>query len=164
MPLALGLAGYAFIRHRRTKRAVREVTPDDFAIDPLDSVQSFEKISDLEIATLDVDALSAEDILAAEDLAVLEVDDPSMRRDADDLDGAHTPLALDREHLDDDRAFKEGQNWVEALETSAIEYGPEPERELDDLVDGEDVLDPPGASARRDRPVADNGSGGRRGL
>jgi hypothetical protein len=183
MPLALGLAGYAFIRHRRTKRGVREVIPDDFAIDPLDSVQTFEKISELEVATLDVDALTAEDIAAAEDLATLEVDsqsgdqpillgdidevvtlDPSMRRDAGDLYGAHTPPAQDRDHPDDDRAFQEGQNWVEALETSAVEYGPEPERELDDIVDDEDVLDPPHASATRDRPVADNGSGGRRGL
>jgi hypothetical protein len=184
MPLALGLAGYAFLRHRRNKHAAREVIPDDFAIDPLDSVQSFEKISDLEIATLDVDALSAEDIAAAEDLAILEVEsevssddgpilvgsmddviqlDPSMRRDAGDLYGIPTPPAVDRAHPDDDRAFEEGQNWVEALETSAVENGPEPERELD-MIDGEDVLDPPRASATRDRPVADNGSGGRRGL
>ena len=32
------------------------------------------------------------------------------------------------------------------------------------MIDGEDVLDPPRASFTRDRPVADNGSGGRRGL
>jgi hypothetical protein len=190
MPLALGLAGYAFLRHRRTKHAARDVIPDDFAIDPLDSVQTFEKISDLEVATLDVDALSTEDIAAAEDLASLEVEsesidssmasddqpilvgnmddvielDPSMRRDAGDLYGAHTPPAVDREHPDDDRAFQEGQNWIEALETSAVENGPEPERELDAIVDDEDVLGPPHATARRDRPVADNGSGGRRGL
>jgi hypothetical protein len=190
MPLALGLAGYAFLRHRRTKRTEREVIPDDFAIDPLDSVQSFEKISDLEVATLDVDALSAEDIAAAEDLAILEAEsesydstigaddrsvlvgtmddvidlDPSMRRDAGDLYGAHTLTAVDRDHPDDDRAFEQGQNWVEALETSAVENGLEPERELDAIVDDEDILDPPHASAKRDRPVADNGSGGRRGL
>ena len=194
MPLALGLAGYAFLRHRRTKQAARDVIPDDFpddfAIDPLDSVQTFEKISDLEVATLDVDALSTEDIAAAEDLASLEVEsesfdsttdsddqpillgsmdeviplDPSMRRDAGDLYGVHTPPAVDRDHPDDDRAFQEGQNWVEALETSAVEYGPDPERELDAIIDDEDVLDPPHATATRDRPVADSGSGGRRGL
>lgn len=192
MPL-LGLAGYAFLRHRRTQRAARAARRDYFAIDPLDSVQSFDKISDLELATLDVDALSAEDIVAAEDLAALEAGsesqagpdpretepeelillgaaeevielDPSMRRDAGDLYGAHTPPAVDREHPDDDRAFDEGQNWIEALEASAIENGPEPERELDDIVDDEDVLDPPHASSTRDRPVADHGSGGRRGL
>jgi hypothetical protein len=190
MPFALGLAGYAFLRRRRTQRAARDATRDDFAIDPLDAVQSFDKISELELATLDVDALSSEDIAAAEDLAALEAEpgsepseaepenqpipvgtsddvielEPSMRRDAGDLYGAHTPRAADRDHPDDDGAFDEGQNWLEALEASAIENGPEPERELDDIVDDEDVLDPPHASATRDRPIADHGSGGRRGL
>jgi hypothetical protein len=86
------------------------------------------------------------------------------RRDAGDLYGAHTPAASDRDHPDDDRAFDDGQNWLEALETSAIENGPEPERELDDIVDDEDVLRPPHASDTRDTPVADHGAGGRRGL
>jgi hypothetical protein len=186
MPFALGLAGYAFLRHRRTQRAARVPARDDFAIDPLDAVQSFDKIADLEVATLDVDALSTEDIAAAQDLATLEAEpsqtepedqpiplgtadevielEPSMRRDAGDLYGAHTPRAVDRDHPDDDRAYDEGQNWIEALEASAVENGPEPERELDDIVDDEDVLDPPHASATRDRPIADHGSGGRRGL
>ena len=174
----LGLAGYAFLRHRRKKHTAPDASRNDFEIDPLDSVQSFEKISDLEVADLDVDALSTEDIVAAEDLAALEVEsqrglqqsetgseddpillgtadapalDPASRRDGGDL-------------YDDDRAFNEGQNWVEALEASAIENGPEPERELDDIVDDEDILDPPHASDTRDRPIADLGSGGRRGL
>ena len=85
-------------------------------------------------------------------------------RDAGDLYGAHTPVAVDREHPDDDLAFVEGQNWVEALETSAIEGGAEPERELDSIIDDEEALRPPHPSTTRDVPVADHGSGGRRGL
>jgi hypothetical protein len=86
------------------------------------------------------------------------------RGDAGDLYGAHTPAAVDRTHPDDDHAFAEGQNWLEALETSAIENGAEPDRELDDIVDDEDVLRPPHAALARDTPVADHGAGGRRGL
>jgi hypothetical protein len=86
------------------------------------------------------------------------------RRDAGDLYGGHTPAAVDRSHPDDDRAFDEGQNWIEALETSAIENGAEPEIELDEIIDDEDVLSPPHASDTRDTPVADHGAGGSRGL
>jgi hypothetical protein len=86
------------------------------------------------------------------------------RGDDGDLYGAHTPAAVDRTHPDDDHAFAEGQNWIEALETSAIENGAEPDRELDDIVDDEDVLRPPHAALRRDTPAADHGAGGRRGL
>jgi hypothetical protein len=84
--------------------------------------------------------------------------------DAGDLYGVHTPVAADRVHPDDDRAFVDGQNWLEALETSAIENGAEPERSLDDIVDDEDLLRTPHHTSRRDIPVADLGSGGRRGL
>jgi hypothetical protein len=85
-------------------------------------------------------------------------------RDAGDLYGAHTQVAVDRDHPDDDHANDEGQNWIEALEASAIENGAEPECELDAIVDDEEVLRPPHASHTRDTPVADLGSGGRRGL
>jgi hypothetical protein len=64
---------------------------------------------------------------------------------------------------DDDRAVADGQNWIEALETSAIENGATPGRPLDDIVDDEEILRPPHRSSRRDTPVADLGSGGRRG-
>jgi hypothetical protein len=195
-PFAFAVAGYAIIRNRRKQRAVRAAPRDDFASDPRDPVQGFDEVSELQVTPLDVDALSQDDVEAAQDLAGLEseidertgaelelehmhvhtegtgddVDDvielvePARAHDAGDLYGAHTPPALDRKHPDDDRAFDEGQNWVEALETSAIEYGPEPERALDDVVDDEDVLNPPHPSDTRDRPVADHGSGGRRGL
>jgi hypothetical protein len=215
-PLAVAIAGYALIRNRRKQRTARRAVRDDFASDPRDPVQGFDEASELQVMPLDVDALSHEDVEAAQDLAGLEseldersivelealdglqvidertgaqleldrmhvidetaiaepdgVDDviglvqPARPRDAGELYGVHTPPALDRDHPDDDRAFDEGQNWVEALETSAIEYGPEPERTLDDIVDDEDMLSPPHSSDVRDRPVADHGSGGRRGL
>src|SRR6185295_17359374 len=92
------------------------------------------------------------------------IDEPRRRRDAGDLYGAHTPRAVDRDHPDDDRAFDNGENWVEALAVSAVENGAEPERELDQIVDDDDLLDPPHRSDTRDTPVADHGAGGRRGL
>ena len=180
-PVALGLAARAIIRHRRTRRAAT-ARRDEFASDPGDPVQMLDEVPELQVVPLDVDALSQADAEAAEDLAGLEtdideavdrddaaisvdgLDEPTRPRDAGDLYGAHTPVAADRTHPDDDRAFEEGQNWIEALETSAIENGAEPERPLDEIIDDEDVLSPPHASDTRDTPVADHGSAGRRGL
>ncbi|HEX3759651.1 MAG TPA: hypothetical protein VHW23_13150 [Kofleriaceae bacterium] len=112
------------------------------------------------IAQTDAD----EDALIGQAVACAEPDEPAHDRDAGDLYGAHTPAAQDREHPCEDRAFNTGENWLEALEASAIENGPEPERSLDDIVDDEDVLRPPHHSDTRDRPIADLGSGGRPGL
>lgn len=180
-------------RHRRRARNARLVRAD-LASDPRDPVQGFDEVSELQVMPLEVDAQSREDAEAAQDLAELEsevdeiasnddaaiamteIAEPVRPRDAGDLHGMHTPGASDRNHPDDDRAFAEGQNlsqnlgqnlgqnWIEALETSAIENGAEPERELDDIIDDDDVLRPPHASDTRDRPVADHGSGGQRGL
>lgn len=177
-PLAVGLAARAIVRRRRARRAAAR---DSFANDPRDPVQGLDEASELQGEPLDVDAMSRADVEAADDLAGLEteldetaeldgevvdalLDEPTRPRDAGDLYGAHTPAAVDREHPDDDRAFSQGQNWIEALETDAVEGGPEPERELDDIVDDEDVLDPPHPSDTHDRPIADHGAGGRRGL
>jgi hypothetical protein len=187
MPLALGLVARAVIRHRRNQRArgAHDAGPwraDSYANDPGDPVQGFDEVSELQVSPLDVDALSIEDVGAAQDLAGLESevdeiasnDDAAIEmidvelaettRDAGDLYGAHTAPAVDRDHPDDDTAAREGQTWIEALETSAIENGAEPELELDDIVDDEDVLRPPHPADMRDTPVADHGSGGRRGL
>jgi len=187
-PVALGLAAHAVLRHRRNQRARRAAhdagarRADSFANDPRDPVQGFDEPSELQGTPLEVDAQSIEDAVAAQDLAGLEADVDqivsdddaaielvdievaSPARDAGDLYGAHTPPADDRALPDDDRAAAEGQNWIEALETSAIENGAEPERELDAIVDDEDVLRPPHPADMRDTPVADHGSGGRRGL
>jgi hypothetical protein len=163
---------------------------DTFVNDPHDPVQGFDVASELQVVPLEVDAQSTDDAEAAQDLAGLEsevdqiagedddaiamagidgsaaarVDGPAPPRDAGDLYGAHTPPSRDRVHPDDDHAAAEGQNWIEALETSSIENGADPERELDSIVDDEDVNRSPHASSTRDRPIADYGSGGRRGL
>jgi hypothetical protein len=178
-PLALGLAARAIIRHRRTRRTA-EARRDPFAADPGDPVQSLDEAAELQGVPLGVDAVSHSDAAAAEDLARLEaeldgiaerdaaalrageLDDKSRPRDAGDLYGVHTPPAVDRAHLDDDQAFADGRNWIEALATDAVEGGAEPERPVD-IVDDDDVLSPPHAGARRDVPIADLGSGGDRG-
>lgn len=197
VPLALALIARTIVRARRRRRARRAADGiQRFRPDLTDPLQRFDETPDLEVAPLSVDAVSAADIAAAEDLAILEDDldettdrdtaviaqagadetaviseavacglaEPAHERDAGDLYGAHTPPAQDREHPDEDRAFDSGENWLEALEASAAENGPEPERGLDDVVDDEDVLQPPHPSDTRDRPVADYGSGGRPGL
>ena len=187
-PLALGLAARGVIRHRHDQRARRAPhdagtrRADSCANDPRDPVQGFDEVSELQVTPLEVDALSLEDAEAMQDLAGLESevdeiasnDDAAVEmvdvevaetaRDAGDLYGAHTAPAVDREHPDDDAAAAEGQTWIEALEASAIENGADPERELDDIVDDQDVLRPPHPADVRDTPVADHGSGGRRGL
>jgi len=197
LPLALALVARTIVRYRRRRRARRIAEHlQNLRPDLTDPLQRFDEVPELEVAPLEVDAVSAADVAAAEDLAILEdsldetadrdtaviaaaeadetaviseaeasdLTEPARARDAGDLYGAHTPPAQDREHPDDDRAFDQGENWLEALEASAAENGPEPERELDDIVDDEDVLQPPHASDTRDRPVADHGSGGRAGL
>ena len=189
--VAVGLAARAIVRRRRARRAA--AARDDFAADPADPVQSLDEVAELQAELLDIDAVPVADVEAAQNLAGLDVhlddeadaeapgagdddtsareapdagdaDTAARRRDAGDLYGAHTPRAANRDLPDDDGAFATGQNWVEALETSAIENGAEPERELDDIVDDEDVLRPPHAADTRDTPVADHGAGGNRGL
>ena len=72
-----------------------------------------------------------------------------------------TVVASDRKQLDDDTSFKVGQSWTESLEERAAEGGPEPEARVD-VVD-EDAIDHPSTDTR-DRPIADRGSGGLRGM
>jgi hypothetical protein len=181
--LALGLAARAITRYVRDRRAaLRGPARDSFAPDPADPVQGLDAVLELDAEPLDLDAQSRADIEAAQDLAGLEIevdriagdddaqvemvniDDLAIVRDGGELYGVHTPAAVDRTHPDDDQAFAEGQTWIEALETSAIENGAEPEQELSEIVDDEDLLRAPHASLGRDTPVADHGSGGRRGL
>jgi hypothetical protein len=186
--LAVGLAARAIVRRRRARRVA--AARSDFAPDPDDPVQNLDEVPELQAELLDIDAVPVADVEAAQNLAGLDVhldeddaeaagtglddaaprrapdagdDDTAGRHDAGDLYGAHTPRAANRELPDDDGAFDTGQNWVEALATSAIENGAEPERELDDIVDDKDVLRPPHASDTRDTPVADHGAGGDRG-
>lgn len=180
--LVVGLAARAVVRYQRSRRlAARRGAPWDLARDPRDAVQGFDEVVELQVEPLDVDALSNEDIEAAQDLAGLESDvdqiaqdddvsierfpvDASDPRDAAELYGSHLAMAVDRVLPDEDQAAAEGQTWFEALETSAIESGALPARTLDDLLEDDDLAHPLHAPERGDRPVADYGSGGRRGL
>jgi hypothetical protein len=202
MPMALGLAARAVVRHRRDQRARRDHTDradgadraddrarsaDSFASDPGDPVQSFDEVVELQVMPLEVDALSIEDAEAAQDLAGLESEidqvagddaelvdvDVDASRDAGDLYGARVPAATEpvkSTHPDEREAAEgqswDGQNWIEALETSVIEDAAAPERALafDDPGDDDDRFRPQHPADRRDTPVADHGSGGRRGV
>lgn len=61
---------------------------------------------------------------------------------------------------EDDRAQAHGESWIDALQEDAIENGPEAETVLVFLDEAD--LEPP--SDKRDRPIADRGSAGPRGL
>jgi hypothetical protein len=180
--LAGGAAAYLYGK-RRGRRAGATDIPDSFAADPLDPVQSFDEINPLRVDELGVEAMTIADAEGDLELAETEayldqaeeeelpldrpdnLDDIEQRaHDVGDLYGIHTPHATDRGHPDDDHAFDQGQNWIEALETDAAEGGPEPEQGVEDVVDDEDVYGPPHASDTRDRPVADRGSGGPGGI
>jgi hypothetical protein len=155
------------------------------AADPSDPVQGFDEASQLVVSDLDVDALDVADAEAAQDLAALDTEsgteteydeailerdtlsqvsdaiDHEIRRDLGELYGMHTPAAVDRSIPDEIAAMEEGQTWMEALESSAAEFGAEPEHTLDPT---DETDRPPHPSDTRDVPVADRGSGGRSGL
>ncbi|MDQ3366104.1 MAG: hypothetical protein M3680_11825 [Myxococcota bacterium] len=153
----------------------------DLRIDPADPVQGFDEASELRMEPLAFDALTQADAEAAQDLASLEteldegslgldmpseadldaIDAASVGTSTGELYGVHTVPAVDTDLPDNDQAYDRGENWLEALEASAIEHGAEPERELD-IVD--DMDDAPHPSDNRDIPVADRGSAGPRGL
>lgn len=174
-------AAQRFMRPR-TKRAAPasgDAEAPDFGPDPGDPVQGLDEAGGIHVADLDIDAMDAADVEAAQDLASLEseldesaieLDTPSQTTidaqnvsvdDTGELYGVHTPYAVDNSLADDNAAFDEGQNWLEALETSAAEYGAAPEQELD-VVDDMDTA--PHRSDKRDTPVADRGSGGPSGV
>ena len=142
-------AGAAYVLHRartgtarRARRAEGTVPPPD----PLDPVQGLYSEMDPAIE-LDTPSETTLDTVN-ETLA-----------DTGDLYGIHTPAAEDKTHPDDDVAMRDGQNWIEALQTDAVEGGTEPERELE-MADDADLDRPPHPTDTRDIPVADRGSGG----
>ncbi|HEX7836081.1 MAG TPA: hypothetical protein VF469_01395 [Kofleriaceae bacterium] len=148
-----------------------EGTPLDVDAQSLADAQAAQDLVELEsalesepdVVIIEAEPGTVEPLVALEEQEA-EIENRQRRGDDGDLYGGHTSPAVDRSHPDDDRAFDEGQNWLEALEASAAENGPEPERELADIVDDEDVLHPPHAAPSRDTPIADHGAGGRRGL
>jgi hypothetical protein len=177
--LALGGAAVWAYKHRQRfmRGAPGGVTAADLRPDPSDPVQGFHeapRFSDLDVDVLDhADAEAAQDLAMLEselDESALEIDTPSQTtldaqdiavEDTGELYGVHTPRAVDRDLPDDSQAMAEGQNWIEALETSAVEYGAAPEQDVD-VTDDQD--EPPHASDTRDTPVADHGSGGPGGV
>lgn len=178
-----GIAAYMFGRKRPHEVAPTPTTVDDLlAPDPADPVQSMDALDQVDLADLDVDALSVAEgtgelagatVESSVDESAMEVDmpeDTTMEgyeqgaRDVGDLYGVHTPRAADRAHPDDDQAMGDGQTWLEALETSAAENGPLPEEPLESIVDDEDVYSAPHPSDSDDTPVADRGSGGPAGI
>ena len=154
----------------------------DLGADPRDPVQGFDEMPELG-GPLDFDAMSAADAEAASDLAGLEseLDGDSMQIDAMDdstaiaiaqtmgasgsgeLYGLHTPRAEHGTLPDDDESMSDGQTWLEALETSAIENGAVAGQELD-IIDDADLERGSHRSMRDDRPIADLGSAGPRGM
>ena len=168
-------------RDRASRRALdREPTviPNSYARDPADPVQGLDDVHEFHLDDLDVDALSAaeveadldetldgtlDDALDAIPVPTLDMIEMAARDIGDRYRGLIAP-AVDRHHPDDRTAMDQGQNWIEALEASAIEDGATPERDLTDIVDDTDVYAPPHPPDTRDIPVADRGSGGRGGI
>lgn len=177
-----GAALWLYRQHARAERGAigrddASLLRSEYAADPRDPVQGLDEAAELRVSDLDYDAMSRADAEAASDLAALSADlderagmdevdptqtiPPQQVRDAGELYGVHTPIAADRDIPDGDRSFDEGENWLESLQASATEMGPEPEADLD-VEDDQDV--PPHPSDRRDIPVADRGSAGPRGV
>jgi hypothetical protein len=179
LALAAGATWVYKHKHRFASSSTGEVTRDDLAADPNDPIQ---RIADdqFDVSDLAVDAVDVADAEAAQDLAMLEseldesaleLDTPSqttldaneiaVEGDTGELYGVHTPRAVDRTLPDDREAMEDGQNWLEALQESAVEFGADPEHDLDPLDDQDTAPHP---SDLRDRPVADRGSGGPAGV
>jgi len=136
------MVGFVLERMRRTTGggAGRDAVPDDYEVE----------------AALDDDASE----LDTPSMTTVDAVDRSAH-DVGDLYGGHTPRAVESQHLDGDRSFDEGQNWLESLETDAAEFGPEPEKPMD-FYDEQDGGNHQGDM--KDTPVADRGSGGPGGL
>jgi hypothetical protein len=179
--VAGGIAAYMFSRRRPP---APESASDEqlLAPDPEDPVQSMDALDQVDLDDLDVDALSMAEgtgeieratVESSLEERAMELDTPEdttldaieqSASDVGDLYGVHTPRAADRVHPDDDQAMEDGQNWIEALETSAAENGPMPEESLESIVDDEDIYAAPHPSDSEDTPVADRGSGGPAGI
>ncbi len=116
-----------------------------------------------EVASMFVEAIAEGDGGSELDLGVTEATPGDAARGAGDLYGGHVTPAVDRELPDDDEAQAEGENWLEHLQASSAELGPEPERVLD-MSDDSDPHAGHHKTETRDTPVADHGAAGPRGL
>jgi hypothetical protein len=91
-----------------------------------------------------------------------DLNDPVQRLDPTLLEEPAEPPPAADEPLDDDAAQAQGQNWVQALETIAVENGSD--QPIDTLIEAELGEAPPRRHPDRDTPVADRGAGGRGGI
>ncbi len=104
------------------------------------------------------------DAAVASSAGEYESADATDSRDVGELYGIHMPAAADPD-LDvtaDGETFEDaelGENMFETLEKKMAEGGPKPEAELD-VEDDSDAERGHARTDRRDRPVADKGSGG----
>jgi hypothetical protein len=167
--LLFGLVGGGtamVVRRRRMRRrhAGRRLDPDlpdlrgDLGPDPRDPVQALDDLVVFYEGELGVDAQP----FAEPEEPLYQARPRDETHDVGDLYGVHTPPAIDRHHPDDQEAFAQGESWLEALEESAVENGPEVERELD-FTDDDDVRTGHKTDTK-DTPVADRGAGGPGGL
>ncbi len=134
-----GIAALMFGKRRAPKS-------DDFSVDPADPVQDPDVVDAVDpLDDLDVDAMSMLDRdVDVETQTYLTTSGENDAPDSGDLD--------------------DGQNWIEALNTSAAENGPRPEQSLDSVIDDSDLYAPHRAGDNDDTPVADRGSGGPAGM
>jgi hypothetical protein len=155
-------------------------------IDPEDPSQQLDDLGEFHIEPLEVEAQSTAvaseefDIASAENVeGESELEDETtvdpyaeVGHETGELYGVRTPHAGDTnlaapEDRDSFEGSWRGETWLEALEEHATVMGPAPEEEVV-LVDDSDVEHPDHRghhpTERRDRPVADKGSGGPGGL
>ncbi len=146
------------LRRRRNREAANSLDGDE----PIEAILVYDDsvdLDDLDDLTARADAaVIAQAELVVDPMLVMttveEVTDPSV------LDSGELYYSQ-RAHLDDDRAQAHGENWIEALQEESVEYGPEPESVLVFLDEAEFDSAP---TETRDRPIADRGSAGPRGL
>ena len=144
-------------------------------VDPEDPSQLLDEAGQFGIVDMNVEAQPQAEADAELDAAVAttaddytDIVDATDLGDAGDLYGVRIPPAADKD-LDvsaDRESFSDsalGEHAFETLEKKMAEGGAEPEAELD-IEDDSDEHRGHSKSDRRDRPVADKGSGGKAGL
>ncbi len=152
--------------------------PSIVDVDPEDPSQLLDDAGQFSVIDLENEAMPQAEADAELDAAVeaasvgdddtIDVIDQTDLGDAGDLYGVHLPAAADPDlDLTDDReSFEDstlGEHVFETLEKKMAEGGAAPEGD----IDIEDDSDPDAGHSktdRRDRPVADKGSGGLSGL
>jgi len=162
------------------KEASQLPQPSIVDVDPEDPTQLLDEAGQFSVLAIDAEpSAEAEAELDAAEAEASDLDDDATEldtpsettadayeratlKDTGDLYGVRTPHASDRD-LDGATDSPQGENWIEALERTATEYGAEPEEELV-VIDDSDEHRGPHPSDHRDRPVADKGSAGPGGM